>query len=111
MSEPTVAELFPIVQRLSETVQKGIDIQLALSNELAALKGSRAELFSLVSFVLWALVRNSQVNRDGFENDLRQLAQANELNGQEFVAAALRSLAHTALERGAAPGTTQEDGT
>jgi hypothetical protein len=108
VAEPTVADLFAIVQRLSETVQKGVDIQLTMSNELAALKGSRAELFSLISFVLWALVRNSQVNRDGLENDLRQLSQATEANGQEFVAAALRSLAQTALERGIPPEEAKE---
>ena len=32
MPEPTVGELFAIVQRLGETVQKGVDIQLAMSN-------------------------------------------------------------------------------
>jgi len=100
MPEPTAAELFAIVQKLGETVQKGVDIQLAMSNELASLKGQRAELFSLISFVLWAVVRNSQVDRKGLENDLLQLSQATGLNGQEFVSAALRSLAHTGLDDG-----------
>ena len=103
MPEPTVAELFAIVQRLSETVQKGVDIQLAMSSELASLKGQRAELFSLVSFVLWAVVRNGNIDRKGLENDLLQLSQATGLNGQEFVSAALRSLARTGLDEGLAP--------
>ena len=103
MPEPTAAELFAIVQRLGETVQKGVDIQLAMSNELASLKGQRAELFSLVSFVLWAVVRNGSIDRKGLENDLLQLSQATAANGQEFVAAALRSLAHTGLDDGTSP--------
>ncbi|HZZ90975.1 MAG TPA: hypothetical protein VFE23_00330 [Usitatibacter sp.] len=96
MAEPTLAELFSIVQRLGETVQKGVDIQLAMSNELATLKGTRAELFSLVSFVLWAVVRNSQLDRAGLQEDLRQLSMATSANGEDFLAAALRSLAQTA---------------
>ena len=103
MPEPTVPELFAIVQKLGETVQKGVDIQLAMSNELASLRGQRAELFSLISFVLWAVVRNAQVDRKGLENDLLQLSQATGLNGQEFVSAALRSLAKTGLDDGLSP--------
>jgi len=82
----------------------GVDIQLAMSNELASLKGQRAELFSLISFVLWAVVRNAQVDRKGLENDLLQLSQATGLNGQEFVSAALRSLAKTGLDDGLSSG-------
>src|SRR3954469_22621749 len=101
MPEPTVGELFAIVQKLGDTVQKAVDIQLAMSNELASLKGQRAELFSLISFVLWAVVRNAPgMDRQGLENDLLQLSQATALNGQEFVSAALRSLAKTGLDEG-----------
>ena len=96
MPEPTLPELFAIVQRLGETVQKGVDVQLRMSEELEALKGSRAELFSLVSFVLWAVVRNAQVDRAGLQEDLRQLSLATGANGEEFVSAALRALAQTA---------------
>jgi hypothetical protein len=103
MPEPTAAELFTIVQRLSETVQKGVDIQLAMSNELASLRGQRAELFAVVSFVLWAVVRNGGIDRQGLERDLLQLSQATAANGQEFVSAALRSLAKTGLDEGLAP--------
>ena len=100
MPEPTLAELFAIVQRLGETVQKGVDVQLRMSDELTALRGSRAELFSLVSFVLWAVVRNSQVNRAGLQEDRRQLSAATAANGEDFVSAALRSLAQTASGEG-----------
>jgi hypothetical protein len=103
MPEPTATELFSLIQKLGETVQKGVDIQLTMSEELASLKGQRADLFSLISFVLWAVVRNAQVDRKGLENDLLQLSQATGLNGQEFVSAALRSLAKTGLDEGLAP--------
>ena|SRR5437764_496373 len=100
MPEPTATELFSLIQKLGETVQKGVDIQLTMSEELASLKGQRADLFSLISFVLWAVVRNAQIDRKGLENDLLQLSQATGLNGQDFVSAALRSLAHTGLDDG-----------
>jgi hypothetical protein len=105
MPEPTLAELFAIVQKLGETVQKGVDVQLRMSDELAALKGSRAELFSLVSFVLWAVVRNAQIDRAALQEDLRQLSLATGANGEEFLAAALRALAQTAS--GEAPSAAQ----
>lgn len=108
MPEPTLAELFTIVQRLGETVQKGVDVQLRMSDELTALKGTRAELFSLVSFVLWAVVRNAQVDRAGLQEDLRQLSVATGANGEDFLAAALRSLAQTAS--GEAPSAPAQQG-